>query len=162
MFTGRLCRAAALSRARISSRPVALPSVRSAYRSIVTTRYTTDHESVVFDTETGVGTISITDYAQSSLGDVVFVELPNVGTTVNQGDQIGAIESVKAASDIYAPVSGIVEEINKELDDKPGLLNKVDDEKGWLCKVKLSNPSEVEGLLTADAYKAHCESEGSS
>jgi len=89
----------------------------------------------------------------------VFVELPKPTKEVAQGDQIGAVESVKAASDIYAPVSGVVEEINNALADQPSLLNKSPEKDGWLCKIKLSNPSELEELMTAEAYKAHCETE---
>ncbi|EAU93041.1 glycine dehydrogenase [Coprinopsis cinerea okayama7 len=128
------------------------------FRTVVTKRYTTDHEAIAFDDSTGIGTVSITDYAQSSLGDVVFVELPSEGTEVAQGDQIGAVESVKAASDIYAPVSGTVEAINEALSSEPSLLNKSPEDKGWLCKIKLSSPAELEELLTEEAYKAHCES----
>jgi len=87
----------------------------------------------------------------------VFVELPALGTEVAKGDQIGAVESVKAASDIFAPVSGTVEEINEELNNQPGLLNKSAEEAGWLCKIKLSEPSEMEDLMASDAYKEHCE-----
>lgn len=124
----------------------------------MTKRYTQDHEVVEFDDSTMIGTVYITDYAQSSLGDVVFVELPTAGSEVVQGDQIGAVESVKAASDIYAPISGLVDEINEGLADQPGLLNKSPEDKGWLCKIKVKDASEVESLMTADAYKAHCES----
>jgi len=127
-------------------------------RTLVTKRYTQDHEVVEFDDSTMIGTVYITDYAQSSLGDVVFVELPTAGSEVVQGDQIGAVESVKAASDIYAPISGLVDEINEGLADQPGLLNKSPEDKGWLCKIKVKDASEVESLMTADAYKAHCES----
>ncbi|KAL0580380.1 glycine cleavage system H-protein subunit [Marasmius crinis-equi] len=121
-------------------------------RTLVTKKYTPEHEWVSFDDSTGVGTISITDHAQSSLGDVVFVELPTLGTKVAQGDQIGAVESVKAASDIYAPVSGTIEEINEALSSQPGLLNKSPEDKGWLCKIKLSDPSEVEKLMSKEEY----------
>ncbi|KAL5495174.1 GCV3 [Sanghuangporus weigelae] len=127
-------------------------------RTLITKRYTSDHEAIVFDDSTNIGTVSITNYAQESLGDVVFVELPSVGTTVATGDQIGAVESVKAASDIYSPVSGTIEEINQGLADQPGLINKSAEDKAWLCKIKLSNPSEVEDLMDAEAYKMHCES----
>jgi len=127
-------------------------------RTIVTKGYTVEHETVVFDDSTGIGIVSITDHAQSALGDVVFVEMPALGTKVAQGDQIGAVESVKAASDIYAPVSGTIEEINETLSSEPGLLNKSPEDKGWLCKIKLSDPSEVEKLLTEEAYKASYES----
>jgi glycine cleavage system H protein len=126
-------------------------------RTIVTKKYTAEHECVAFDDSNGIGVISITDHAQSSLGDVVFVELPQAGTEVKQHDQIGAVESVKAASDIYAPVSGTVEEINETLADQPGLLNKSPEEKGWLCKIKLSDPSELEKLMDEKEYKASYE-----
>ncbi|KAJ7837536.1 glycine cleavage H-protein-domain-containing protein [Mycena olivaceomarginata] len=122
-------------------------------RTLVTKRYTAEHEAVEFDDATGLGVVCITDHAQSSLGDVVFVELPVVGTEVAKGDQIGAVESVKAASDIYAPVSGTIEEVNETLNDQPGLLNKSPEEKGWLCKIKLSTPDEMETLLTEEGYK---------
>ncbi|KAJ7181735.1 single hybrid motif-containing protein [Mycena crocata] len=121
-------------------------------RTLVTKMYTEDHESIEYDDATGLGVVRITDHAQSALGDVVFVELPEKGNTVTKGDQIGAVESVKAASDIYSPVSGTIEEINLELNDQPGLLNKSPDDKGWLCKIKLSAPTEMDGLLTKDAY----------
>ncbi|WVQ65383.1 glycine cleavage system H protein [Kwoniella botswanensis] len=123
----------------------------------ISTRYTTDHEWVSFDSNSNIGTVGITDYAQKALGDVVFVELPGQGAEVAQGDSIGAVESVKAASDIYAPVSGVIEEINETLADQPGLLNKAPEGNGWLAKIKLSDPSEFEALLNAEAYKAHCE-----
>ncbi|KAK2461861.1 hypothetical protein APHAL10511_006324 [Amanita phalloides] len=147
---------------------------RQITRTIVSKRYTVEHEAIVFDDATGLGTVSITDHAQSSLGDVVFVELPTVGSIIKQGDQIGAVESVKAASDIYAPVSGTIEEINETLASEPGLLNKSPEDKGeivffyvmlslttfagWLCKIKLSEPSEMEQLLTEQTYKASYES----
>lgn len=121
-------------------------------RTLITKRYTEEHETVSFDDETGVGTVTLTNHAQSTLGDVVFVELPQVGRKVAQGESVGAVESVKAASDIYSPVSGTVMEVNKALGDQPGLLNKSPEEDGWLCKIKLSDPSEMEKLLTEDAY----------
>ncbi|KAG8872199.1 hypothetical protein FRB97_007892 [Tulasnella sp. 331] len=93
-----------------------------------------------------------------SLGDVVFVELPDVKTKIEQGDQLGAVESVKAASDIYAPVSGTIVAVNEKLGEKPGLLNKSPEKDGWLCKIELSNPAEMDALLTPEAYKTHCES----
>jgi len=137
------------------ARRLAVPSLPR--RTIVTKRYTAEHESVAFDDATGVGTVSITDHAQSSLGDVVFVELPAVGTVVSQGEQIGAVESVKAASDIYAPVSGTVEAVNEVLGSEPGLLNRSPEDKGWLCKIRLSDPAEVETLLTHEKYVASYE-----
>ncbi|KAI5449139.1 glycine cleavage system H-protein subunit [Naganishia albida] len=131
----------------------------NAVRFASTTRYTTDHEYVQLDDATNVGTVGITDYAQKALGDVVFVELPQVDSEVTQADPIGAVESVKAASDIYAPISGVVTEINEQLNDQANLLNKDSEGRGWLCKIKLSNPSEFEALLSEQAYKAHCEGE---
>ncbi|KAI0051780.1 hypothetical protein FA95DRAFT_1593202 [Auriscalpium vulgare] len=134
------------------------PAVFLPGRTLVTKRYTKEHEAISFDDETGVGIVSITDFAQTSLGDVVFVELPEEGSAVEPGQSVGAVESVKAASDIYSPVSGEVVAINEELGSSPSLLNKSPEEKGWLFKVKLSDPSEVDGLLTAEQYKEHCES----
>ncbi|KAH6917318.1 glycine dehydrogenase [Coprinopsis sp. MPI-PUGE-AT-0042] len=155
----------ALLRTAVRARPAArafnlrASTLRQApIRTLVTKRYTTDHEAVIFDDSTGVGTVCITEYAQSSLGDVVFVELPEKGTEVGQGEQIGAVESVKAASDIYAPISGTIEEINASLSGQPNLLNKAPETDGWLCKIKLSDPAEVEKLLNEEEYKAHCES----
>ncbi|SGZ22473.1 BQ5605_C022g09491 [Microbotryum silenes-dioicae] len=131
-----------------------------AVRTVVTTRYTIEHEWIRFDSSSSIGTIGITDYAQKSLGDVVYVELPTPETQVEKGEQIGAVESVKAASDIYAPVSGQIEEVNDALGDEPGLLNKSAHDEGWLAKIKLSNPSEFEQLLNDDAYKAFCAGSG--
>ncbi|WWC62903.1 glycine cleavage system H protein [Kwoniella dejecticola CBS 10117] len=133
------------------------PALRFSALRFISTRYTTDHEWVAFDSASNIGTVGITDYAQKALGDVVFVELPGQGAEVAQGDSIGAVESVKAASDIYAPVSGVVEEINETLADQPGLLNKAPEGNGWLAKIKLSDPAEFEALLSDEAYKAHCE-----
>ncbi|WRT68085.1 glycine cleavage system H protein [Kwoniella shivajii] len=153
MLSLRIARpASAIFRNALTPKSIRLSSVR-----FLSTRYTTDHEWVSFDSNTNIGTVGITDYAQKALGDVVFVELPGQGAEVAQGDSIGAVESVKAASDIYAPVSGIIEEINETLADQPGLLNKAPQGDGWLCKLKLSDPSEFEALLNAEAYKAHCE-----
>ncbi|KAF8912727.1 glycine dehydrogenase [Gymnopilus junonius] len=141
-------------RPRVSSAPRALRASTVFSRLAHTKRYTAEHEVVNFDDATGVGIVSITDHAQSVLGDVVFVELPKVGSKFTQGDQLGAVESVKAASDIYAPVSGTVEEINETLAGEPGLLNKSAEDKGWLCKIKLSDPSEVDKLMTFEEYKS--------
>ncbi|EKM61180.1 uncharacterized protein PHACADRAFT_247626 [Phanerochaete carnosa HHB-10118-sp] len=136
--------------------PVAL-SPRFLARTIVTKKFTSDHEAVIFDSDNAVGTVTITNYAQSSLGDVVFVELPVIGTEVKQGDQIGAVESVKAASDIYAPISGTIEAVNEELNKQPGLLNKSPEGDGWLCKIKVADEAELKNLMTEEAYQKHCE-----
>ncbi|KAI0002024.1 single hybrid motif-containing protein [Russula vinacea] len=134
--------------------PSALLALR---RTIVTKRYTQDHEVVKYDDESGIGTVTITDYAQKSLGDVVFVELPEVGATIEKGESVGAVESVKAASDIFAPVSGEVLSINEELGAQPSLLNKSPEEKGWLFQLKVTNTTELDGLLSEQDYIKHCE-----
>lgn len=115
-------------------------------------KYTKDHEWLKVEGDTG--TIGITEYAQGELGDVVFVELPAVGKMLKQHDSFGTIEAVKAVSDLYAPVSGSVAEINKELEKTPETVNKDPYNAGWMVKIKLSNASEVSGLLDAAAYKA--------
>ncbi|RHZ78638.1 hypothetical protein Glove_158g105 [Diversispora epigaea] len=117
--------------------------------------YTKDHEWIVV--EDNSGTVGITEYAQKALGDVVYVEVRDVGTIVENHGLCGAIESVKAASDIYAPVSGEIIEINKRLEKEPGLINKSPEDEGWLCKIKLSKTSELEELLNEKAYHDHCE-----
>ncbi len=114
-------------------------------------RYTKDHEWVLIDGDTG--TIGITDYAQGELGDVVFVELPAVGKTVKQHETFGTIEAVKAVSDLYAPVSGSVTEVNAELESNSELVNKDPYGKGWMIKIRLSSPGEVGELMSAESYK---------
>jgi glycine cleavage system H protein len=97
--------------------------------------------------------IGISDYAQDSLGDIVYVELPDVGTSKKKGEPFGVIESVKAASDVYLPVSGEVVEVNGDLADSPSLLNESPFEKGWLLKLKPSDASEYDGLMSAEDYE---------
>lgn len=123
----------------------------------VKTFFTPEHEWVRYDDETNIGTIGITSHAQESLGDVVYIELPSLELEVARGDQIGSVESVKAASDIYSPVSGVVAEANVALDDQPGLINKSPNEDGWLAKVQLANPAELDELLSEEAYNATLE-----
>ncbi|MDL1891839.1 glycine cleavage system protein GcvH [Sphingobacteriales bacterium CHB3] len=115
-------------------------------------KYTKDHEWLKVDGDTG--TIGITDYAQGELGDVVFVELPAIGKAVKAHDSFGTIEAVKAVSDLYAPVSGSILEVNKELEKSPETVNKDPYGAGWMVKIKLSNASELSELLDASAYKA--------
>ena len=115
-------------------------------------RYTKDHEWIKVSGETG--TVGITDYAQHELGDVVFVELPTVGKQVATGKLFGTIESVKAVSEIFAPVSGDVIETNAALATTPELVNSDPHGAAWLIKIKLSNPTEVSGLMDAAAYQA--------
>jgi glycine cleavage system H protein len=115
-------------------------------------RYTKEHEWIKVTGSTG--TIGITDYAQHELGDVVFVELPTVGTKITTGQVFGSVESVKAVSEIFAPVSGEVTEANGALSDTPETLNTDPHGAAWLIKIKLANPSEVSGLMDAAAYQA--------
>ena len=117
-------------------------------------RYAESHEWVSLDGE--IATVGITDYAQHALGDIVYVDMPEVGDEVTAGEEFGAVESVKAASDLYSPVSGEVVEINEALEDEPGLINQ-DAFGNWIMKVKVSDPAEVEGLLDAEAYAKICE-----
>lgn len=116
-----------------------------------TLRYTKEHEWVKVDGATG--TVGITDFAQSELGDVVYVELPSLGAKLEQGKSFGTIEAVKAVSDLYAPVSGEVVEINKELSVKPELVNQQPYDAGWMVKVKISKAAELGELLDAAKYQ---------
>jgi len=116
-------------------------------------RYTKEHEWVLSEGETG--TIGITDHAQSELGDIVFVDLPKVGATIEQGKTFGSVESVKAVSDLYAPVTGEVIEVNPGLNDKPEKLNSDPHGAAWLIKVKITQPAELEDLLSAAGYQAY-------
>lgn len=114
-------------------------------------RYTKDHEWIRVEGTTG--TIGITEYAQGELGDIVFVELPAKGTKLVQGKPFGTIEAVKAVSELYAPVGGEVLEANKAVQETPEVVNKEPYGSGWMLKVKLENPKEVDALLSVDAYK---------
>src|SRR6478672_9827228 len=116
-------------------------------------RFTKDHEWVVVEGD--VATIGITAYAAEQLGDVVFVEVPEAGKTVKAGDSLAVVESVKAASDVYAPVSGEVIEGNTGLSDTPETVNQSAEKDGWFCKLKLTNPAEVDALMDRDAYEAY-------
>lgn len=118
----------------------------------MTMKYSKDHEWVTV--EGGVATIGITNHAQEQLGDVVFVELPAIGKTVEKDAEAAVVESVKAASEVYAPVSGEVVAVNKDLEGDPGLVNREAEEAAWFMKVKLSNPSELDGLMDKAAYDA--------
>ncbi len=116
-------------------------------------KYTEEHEWVMVEGDLVV--VGITDFAQDALGDVVFVELPEVGAEVVAGKAFGVVESVKAVSDIYAPVSGIVEEINEELPEAPEILNTSPYGDGWMIKIRMADPGELDGLLDAAAYQDH-------
>ena len=114
-------------------------------------RYTKDHEWISLDGD--VGTVGITDYAQGQLGDVVFVELPEPGKQISKSGQAAVVESVKAASDVYSPISGEVVAVNGELELAPATVNEDALGKGWFFKLKLSDPAEVEALMTEDQYR---------
>ncbi len=121
----------------------------------MTIKYTKDHEWV--RVEGDVGTVGVSDHAQQQLGDVVFVELPDVGRQLTQGKEAAVVESVKAASDVFAPVSGEVIEANADLENDPSLVNAGAETTGWFFKLRLSNPAELDGLMDEAAYKAFVE-----
>mgnify|MGYP001316459940 CR=1 FL=1 len=116
-------------------------------------KYTEEHEWILLE-ENNIAVIGITDFAQDSLGDIVFVELPEVGTEIEAGKAFGVVESVKAVSDIYAPLSGEVLEINEELPDTPETINTSPFEDGWMVKIRLSHPEQVDALLSSEEYQA--------
>lgn len=120
-------------------------------------RYTREHEWVLVEGD--AGKIGITHHAQEQLGDIVYVDLPKVGAKVNKGEVFGSVESVKAVSDIYSPVSGEVIAVNDSLTDAPEKVNQDPHGEGWLIQVRLSNPAEMEDLMTAQEYAAHAAKE---
>jgi glycine cleavage system H protein len=117
----------------------------------MTTRYTKDHEYIRIEGDAGI--VGISDYAQGQLGDVVFVELPSVGKTLSKGDEAAVVESVKAASEVYAPVSGEVVEVNSDLESSPGTVNEDPAGRGWFMKIRLTDQSELDGLMTEEQYQ---------
>lgn len=114
-------------------------------------KYTKDHEWARI--EKGIVTVGITDYAQGELGDIVYIELPEVGREVSAGESFGTIEAVKAVSDLFAPLSGEVVEINSKLDESPEIVNDDPYGEGWMIKIKISNPAEIDSLLSKTAYE---------
>ncbi len=116
----------------------------------MTTKYSKDHEWISVDDDTG--TVGITNHAQSQLGDIVFVELPEVGSTLEAGGEAGVVESVKAASDLFTPVSGKIVEVNEALDAEPGLANSDPTGNGWFFKIKLSDADELNSLMDEASY----------
>jgi glycine cleavage system H protein len=114
-------------------------------------KYTKDHEWILVDGE--FGTVGITEYAQGELGDVVFLDIPTVGKAVKVGDSFGTIEAVKAVSELYAPVSGTVMELNPNLESQPELVNKEPYDGGWMVKIKMTNKSELNNLLDSTNYR---------
>jgi glycine cleavage system H protein len=143
------------SSSRLSSSVVSSPSFGSA--RLMSTYYTPAHEYCKVDGN--VATIGITDFAQAALGDIVFVDLPAPGDEFEAKDSFGSVESVKAASDVYAPVSGKVLEVNEALTDEPALVNTSAEDEAWFIKLEMTDESELGGLMGADAYKEHCEKE---
>src|SRR3989338_7086849 len=115
--------------------------------------YTKEHEWI--NIEDNIGTIGITDYAQSALGDVTFVELPTVDDEIEQFGSLASVESVKAASDIYSPMTGKIVEVNDDLTEDPGLINKSCYEKGWLAKIEIADDEETSNLMTAEEYRSY-------
>ncbi len=114
-------------------------------------KFSEEHEWI--DIEGDVGTVGITNHAQAQLGDIVFVELPEVGSSVEQGGESGVVESVKAASELYSPVSGEIVEVNEDLEGNPGLVNEDAEGEAWFFKIKLAEPSEIDDLMSEDDYK---------
>ena len=123
----------------------------------MTVHYTEEHEWI--RVEGDVATVGITDFAQGQLGDVVFVEIPEAGRRVEKGGEAAVVESIKAASDVYAPVSGEVVEGNEALVEDPSLVNSDPEGEGWFFRLRLSDASELDGLMDAEAYKSFCESQ---
>ncbi|WNK01005.1 glycine cleavage system protein GcvH [Thalassospiraceae bacterium LMO-JJ14] len=117
----------------------------------MTTKYTKEHEWIDIDGE--IGTVGITDHAQEQLGELVYVEVPEVGATLDQGDEACVVESVKAASEVYAPCSGEIVEVNEDLADAPTTVNEHAEGDGWLFKIKLSDMTELDEFMDAAAYK---------
>ena len=117
------------------------------------TRYTKDHEWIRLDGD--VATIGITEHAQKALGDIVYVELPEIGRAVSKGDDAAVVESVKAASDVFAPATGEVVAVNQSLDGAPATINEDAEGKGWFFRIKPSSPDQIDALMTAEQYKEY-------
>ena len=124
----------------------------------MTTRYTKDHEYIRIEGDTGI--VGISEYAQGQLGDVVFVELPSVGKSLSKRDEAAGVESVKAASEVYAPVSGEVVEVNSDLEASPGAVNEDPSGRGWFMKIRVKDEGELNDLMTEDQYQEFLKSIG--
>ncbi len=118
-------------------------------------KFSETHEWITVENQTGI--IGVTDYAQRELGEIVYVELPEVGASVKSGEEAAVLESTKAATDVYSPVSGIIREVNVTLNDYPETVNASPEDKGWIFKVELSNPEELQALMDGKAYQASIE-----
>ncbi|XP_062045874.1 glycine cleavage system H protein, mitochondrial-like [Lepus europaeus] len=134
----------------------AVRTLRTGPALLSVRKFTEKHEWIT--TENGIGAVGISNFAQEALGDVVYCSLPDVGTKLKKQDDFGALESVKAASELYSPLSGEVTEINEALAENPGLVNKSCYEDGWLIKMTLSNPSELDELMSEEAYEKYIKS----
>jgi glycine cleavage system H protein len=122
--------------------------------------YSKDHEWI--SVQENVGTIGITDYAQHELGDVVYVDLPEVGDTFEDGDPFGSVESVKAVSEVFCPISGEIIEVNSKLEESPELINQSPHQNAWMIKVRLNNPEELKELLSAEEYEEYLQEQAES
>lgn len=134
----------------------AVRSLRTGSALLSVRKFTEKHEWIT--TEEGIGTVGISNFAQEALGDVVYCSLPEVGTKLKKQEEFGALESVKAASELYSPLSGEVTEVNEALAENPGLVNKSCYEDGWLIKMTLSDPSELDELMSEEAYEKYVKS----
>jgi len=114
--------------------------------------YTKEHEWVAREEGSDIVTIGVTDFAAGELGDIVFVELPEVDSNVKAAEPVGTIEAVKTVADLYSPVTGVVKELNSELEDNPGIVNQSPYEQGWFMKIQIADPAELDGLMTHGAY----------
>ncbi|KAG1133139.1 hypothetical protein G6F62_009606 [Rhizopus arrhizus] len=132
------------------------PNLWIAHRGYAIKRFTKEHDWI--SVEDGVGTLGITDYAQKQLGEIVYVEIPDVGNAFTKGEPFGSVESVKSVSEVYAPVSGEVVAVNQLVSDEPEVVNQSAEEDGWLAKIQLKDPKELDALLDEAAYKAYYES----
>lgn len=117
-------------------------------------KFTESHEWIEVGSGSDIATVGVTDFAQKELGDIVYVELPEIGKEVKAGSEAAVLESTKAAADVYAPASGVIVDVNKRLSSASELVNKAPESEGWIFKLKLTNPSELDRLLDANAYKA--------
>lgn len=130
-------------------RPV-LPPLKSGITFMATTYYTNDHEWLTIDND--IATLGITNYAQGALGEIVYVEVPDIGTTCQNGEPIAVVESVKSASDIYAPLNGEVIEVNTNLEDSPELVNELPESDGWFIKIRLTTPPDTRNYINKEQY----------
>jgi glycine cleavage system H protein len=117
--------------------------------------YSEDHEWIAYDEKAGVATVGVTDYAQGELGDIVFLELPDVGLETRRKIPCGTIEAVKAVAELYAPLSGEIVEVNHDLDDHPEIVNQDPYGEGWMIRIRVADPDEIDQLLDSSEYQAH-------